>query len=110
MHFLKDQTEVRSSLSTLPSPPTEASEDQPGPSIQEEVEEPSLRQESLSQNEGLECGSQEVAGGSGSQEVAGSSGLTQSKVPTLCLPPKGPGRGGMWMRQHLPSFRMFMRP
>ncbi|PIO27163.1 hypothetical protein AB205_0013230 [Aquarana catesbeiana] len=93
MRFLEDQTEVRSSLSTFPSTPAEASEDQPGPSIQEEVEEPSLRQESLSQDEHLECGSQEVAGGSDSQEVAGPSGLTQSEVPPLPLPPKRPRKG-----------------
>ncbi|PIN97074.1 hypothetical protein AB205_0050950 [Aquarana catesbeiana] len=93
MRFLEDQTEVRSSFFTLPSPPAEASEDQPGPSIQEEVEEPSLRQESLSQDEGLECGSQEVAGGSGSQEVDGPSGLIQSQVPPLHLPPKRPRKG-----------------
>ncbi|PIO39175.1 hypothetical protein AB205_0086570 [Aquarana catesbeiana] len=46
----------------LPSTPAEASEDQPGPSILEEVEEPSWSQEDLSQDEALECGSQEEAG------------------------------------------------
>ncbi|PIO40946.1 hypothetical protein AB205_0027040 [Aquarana catesbeiana] len=61
--FLEDQIEVRESLSTLPSSlpstlpstPAEASEDQPGPFILEEVEEPSWSQEDLSQDEALEC-------------------------------------------------------
>ncbi|PIO14510.1 hypothetical protein AB205_0198060, partial [Aquarana catesbeiana] len=55
--------EARESLSTLPSSlpstPAEASEDQPEPSILEEVEEPSWSQEDLSQDEALECVSQE---------------------------------------------------
>ncbi|PIO26751.1 hypothetical protein AB205_0100330, partial [Aquarana catesbeiana] len=67
MRFLEDQMEVRESLSTLPSSlpstlpstPAEASEDQPGPSILEEVEEPSWSQEDLSQDEALECDTQE---------------------------------------------------
>ncbi|PIO29224.1 hypothetical protein AB205_0080680, partial [Aquarana catesbeiana] len=96
MRFLEDQMEVRESLSTLPSrlpstlpsTPAEASEDQPGPSILEEVEEPSWSKEDLSQDEALECGtqeearvsvSQEEAGVSVSQEVAGPSSLTQSQ-------------------------------
>ncbi|PIO33154.1 hypothetical protein AB205_0036680, partial [Aquarana catesbeiana] len=58
--------EARESLSTLrsslPSTPSEDSEDQPGPSILEEVEEPSWSQEDLSQDEALECGTQEEAG------------------------------------------------
>ncbi|PIO40935.1 hypothetical protein AB205_0147850 [Aquarana catesbeiana] len=66
MRFLEDQMEARESLSTLPSSlpstlpstPAEASEDQPGPSILEEVEEPSWSQEDLSQDEALECGTQ----------------------------------------------------
>ncbi|PIO28917.1 hypothetical protein AB205_0105640, partial [Aquarana catesbeiana] len=62
MRFLKDQIEARESLSTLPSTPAEASEDQPGPSILEEVEEPSWSQEDLSQDEALECVSQEEVG------------------------------------------------
>ncbi|PIO10630.1 hypothetical protein AB205_0052130, partial [Aquarana catesbeiana] len=70
MRFLEDQMEVRESLSTLPSSlpstlpstPAEASEDQPGPSILEEVEEPSWSQEDLSQDEALECATQEEAG------------------------------------------------
>ncbi|PIO09071.1 hypothetical protein AB205_0002440, partial [Aquarana catesbeiana] len=65
MRFLEDQIEARESLSTLPSTlpstPSEASEDQPSPSILEEVEEPSWSQEDLSQDEALECGSQEEA-------------------------------------------------
>ncbi|PIO26596.1 hypothetical protein AB205_0172590, partial [Aquarana catesbeiana] len=65
MRFLEDQIEGRESLSTLqstlPSTPAEASEDQPGPSILEEVEEPSWSQEDLSHNEALECGRQEEA-------------------------------------------------
>ncbi|PIO33542.1 hypothetical protein AB205_0164850, partial [Aquarana catesbeiana] len=65
MRFLEDQMEARESLSTLPSslPSTlaEASEDQPGTSIQEEVEEPSWSQEDLSQDEAPECGTQEKA-------------------------------------------------
>ncbi|PIO37879.1 hypothetical protein AB205_0152470, partial [Aquarana catesbeiana] len=65
MRFLEDQIEGRESLSTLPSslPSTaaEASKDQPGPSILEEVEEPSWSQEDLSQDEALECGRQEEA-------------------------------------------------
>ncbi|PIO26927.1 hypothetical protein AB205_0030980, partial [Aquarana catesbeiana] len=79
MQFLEDQMEARESLSTLPSclpstlpsTPAKASEDQPGPSILEEVEEPSWNQEDLSQDEALECGTQEEAGVSVSQEVAG---------------------------------------
>ncbi|PIO22982.1 hypothetical protein AB205_0198740, partial [Aquarana catesbeiana] len=70
MRFLEDQMEVRESLFTLPSSlpstlhstPAEASEDQPGPSILEEVEELSWSQEDLSQDKALECGSQEEAG------------------------------------------------
>ncbi|PIO11411.1 hypothetical protein AB205_0068610, partial [Aquarana catesbeiana] len=77
--FLEDQMEVKESLSilssslpsTLPSTPAEASEDQPGPSILEEVKEPRWSQEDLSHNEALECGTQEEAGVSHSQEVAG---------------------------------------
>ncbi|PIO30432.1 hypothetical protein AB205_0126180, partial [Aquarana catesbeiana] len=65
MRFLEDQIEARESLSTLPSTlpstPAEASEDQPGPSILEEVEEPSWSQEDLSQDKALECGRQEEA-------------------------------------------------
>ncbi|PIO11047.1 hypothetical protein AB205_0216820, partial [Aquarana catesbeiana] len=69
MRFLEDQIEARESLSTLPytltstppSTPAEASEDQPGPSILEEVGEPSWSQEDLSQDEALECGRQEEA-------------------------------------------------
>ncbi|PIO12265.1 hypothetical protein AB205_0053700 [Aquarana catesbeiana] len=67
LHFLAGQTELRSSLSslpsTLPSPPAEASEAQPGPSRQQHVEEPSLSQGSLS------------------QEVAGPSRLPDIQVP-----------------------------
>ncbi|PIO24697.1 hypothetical protein AB205_0115710, partial [Aquarana catesbeiana] len=74
MWFLEDQIEARESLSTLPSTlpstPAEASEDQPGPSILEEVEEPSWSQEDLREDEALECGSQEEAGVSVSQEEA----------------------------------------
>ncbi|PIO33190.1 hypothetical protein AB205_0042520 [Aquarana catesbeiana] len=97
MHFLEDQIEARESLSplqaplpsSLPSTPAEASEDQHGPYIQEEIEEPRWSQEDLSQDEALECGTQEEAGGSVSQEVAGPS-LTQSQVCPLRLPPKRP--------------------
>ncbi|PIO24772.1 hypothetical protein AB205_0019020 [Aquarana catesbeiana] len=79
MQFLEDQMEAGESLSTLPSSlsstlpstPAEASEDQPGPSILEEVEEPSWSQEDLSQDKALECGSQEEAGGGVSQEPGG---------------------------------------
>ncbi|PIN88756.1 hypothetical protein AB205_0024570, partial [Aquarana catesbeiana] len=68
MRFLEDQIESRKSLltlpaplpSTLPSTPAEASEDQPGPFILEEIEEPRWSQEDLSQDEALECGTQEV--------------------------------------------------
>ncbi|PIO13101.1 hypothetical protein AB205_0004800, partial [Aquarana catesbeiana] len=53
LHFLAGQTEPGSSLSslpsTLPSPPAEASEAQPGPSRQQHVEEPRFSQGSLSQ-------------------------------------------------------------
>ncbi|PIN88361.1 hypothetical protein AB205_0117130, partial [Aquarana catesbeiana] len=101
MRFLEDQMEARESLSTLPatlpstfpSTPAEASEDQPGPSILEEVEEPSWSQEDLSQDEALECGSQEEAGVSVSQEVARPSNLTQSQVPPLCLTTKKARKG-----------------
>ncbi|PIN99363.1 hypothetical protein AB205_0160860 [Aquarana catesbeiana] len=107
MRFLENQMEVRESLSTLPSSlpstlhstPAEGSEDQPGPSILEEVEEPSWSQEDLSQDEALEYGRQENAGVSVSQEVAGVSGsqeearpsksLTQSQVPPLSFNKKG---------------------
>ncbi|PIO24959.1 hypothetical protein AB205_0150200 [Aquarana catesbeiana] len=71
LHFLAGQTEPRSSLSilpsTLPSPPAEASDAQPGPSRQQHVEEPSLSQGSLS------------------QEVAGPSRLPDLQVPPLHL-------------------------
>ncbi|PIO10918.1 hypothetical protein AB205_0027920, partial [Aquarana catesbeiana] len=102
LRFLSDHTEVRKSLSTLPSTlpstPAEASDAQPGPSSQEEVEEPSWSQEDLSQEEAVECGSQEEVGISGSQEEAGlsvsqekpgtSRSLTESQVPPLRLPYK----------------------
>ncbi|PIO11858.1 hypothetical protein AB205_0109110, partial [Aquarana catesbeiana] len=69
LHFLAGQTEHGSSLSslpsTLPSPPAEASDAQPGPSRQQHVEEPSLSQGSLS------------------QEVAGPSRLADMPVPPL---------------------------
>ncbi|PIN97815.1 hypothetical protein AB205_0066850 [Aquarana catesbeiana] len=97
MGFLEEQIEARESLSTLPSTlpstPAEASEDQPGPSILEEVEEPSWSQENLSQDEALECGSQEEAGVSVSQEEAGFSSLTQSQVPPLHLTTKRARKG-----------------
>ncbi|PIO16332.1 hypothetical protein AB205_0069430, partial [Aquarana catesbeiana] len=110
MRFLEDQTEARESLSTLsstlpstlPSTPAEASEDQPGPSILEEVEEPSWSQKDLSQDEALECRSQEEAGVSVSQEVVGvsvsqevarPSSLTQSQVPPLHLTTKRARKG-----------------
>ncbi|PIO23059.1 hypothetical protein AB205_0216420 [Aquarana catesbeiana] len=105
MQFLEDQIEARESLSTLPSTlcstPAEASKDQPGPSILEEVEEPSWSQEDLSQGEALECGRQEEAGVSVSQEVGVSvsqevarpSNLTQSQVPPLCLITKRARKG-----------------
>ncbi|PIO14698.1 hypothetical protein AB205_0146550 [Aquarana catesbeiana] len=71
LHFLAGQTEPRSSLSslpsTLPSPPAEASDAQPGPSRQQHVEEPSLSQGSLI------------------QEVAGPSRLSDMQVPPLHL-------------------------
>ncbi|PIO10721.1 hypothetical protein AB205_0203340, partial [Aquarana catesbeiana] len=71
LHFLAGQTEPRSSLSslpsTLPSPPAEASDAQPGPSRQQHVEEPSLSQGSLS------------------QEVARPSRLPDMPVPPLHL-------------------------
>ncbi|PIO13415.1 hypothetical protein AB205_0084350, partial [Aquarana catesbeiana] len=69
MRFLEDQMEARESLSTLPSSlpstlpstPAEASEDQPGPSILEEMEQPRWSNEDLSQDQALECGTQEEA-------------------------------------------------
>ncbi|PIO09713.1 hypothetical protein AB205_0057110 [Aquarana catesbeiana] len=71
LHFLAGQTEPRSSLSslpsTLPSPPAEASDAQPGPSRQQHVEEPRLSQGSLS------------------QEVAGPSRLPDMPVPPIHL-------------------------
>ncbi|PIO11941.1 hypothetical protein AB205_0055200 [Aquarana catesbeiana] len=101
MRFLENQIEARESLSTLlaplpstlPSTPAEASEDQPGPSILEEVEEPSWSQEDLSQDEALECGRQEEAGVSVSQEVSRPSSLTQSQVPPLRLTTKRARKG-----------------
>ncbi|PIO10724.1 hypothetical protein AB205_0177280 [Aquarana catesbeiana] len=110
MQFLEDQIEARESLSTLlaplpstlPSTPAEPSEDQPGPSILEEIEEPRWSQEDLSQDEALECGTQEEGGASVSQEevgvsvnqeVAGPSSLTQSQVPPPCLTTKRPRKG-----------------
>ncbi|PIO13332.1 hypothetical protein AB205_0012900, partial [Aquarana catesbeiana] len=67
-HFLHFQPFLPSNL---PLSPAEASGDQPGPSILEEVEEPSWNQEDLSQDDALECGSQEEVGVSVSQEVEG---------------------------------------
>ncbi|PIO36896.1 hypothetical protein AB205_0044530 [Aquarana catesbeiana] len=97
MRFLEDQMEARESFSTLPSTlpstPAEASKDQPGPSILEEVEEPSWSQEDLSQDEALKCGTQEEAGVSVSQEVARPSSLTQFQVPPLCLTTKRARKG-----------------
>ncbi|PIN99353.1 hypothetical protein AB205_0217230, partial [Aquarana catesbeiana] len=105
MRFLEDQMETRKSLSalpsTLPSTPAKASEDQPGPSILQEVKEPSWSQEHLSQDEALECGRQEEVGVSVtqevgvsvSQEVAGPCSLTQSQVPPLPLTTKRARKG-----------------
>ncbi|PIO24540.1 hypothetical protein AB205_0149130, partial [Aquarana catesbeiana] len=70
MRFLEDQIEAKESLSTLPAPlpstlpstPAEASKDQPGPSILEEIEEPRWSHEDLSQDEALECDIQEEVG------------------------------------------------
>ncbi|PIO15837.1 hypothetical protein AB205_0126680 [Aquarana catesbeiana] len=97
MWFLEDQIEDRESLSTLPSTvpstPAEASEDQLGPSILEEVEEPSWSQEDLSQDEVLECGRQEEAGVSVSQDMARPSSLTQAQVPPLHLTTKRARKG-----------------
>ncbi|PIO11668.1 hypothetical protein AB205_0157380 [Aquarana catesbeiana] len=71
LHFLAGQTEPRPTLSslpsTIPSPPAEASDAQPGPSRQQHVEEPRLSQGSLS------------------QEVAGPSRLPDMPVPPLHL-------------------------
>ncbi|PIO10448.1 hypothetical protein AB205_0194660 [Aquarana catesbeiana] len=67
LHFLAGQTEPRSSLSSLPSPPAEASDAQPGLSRQQHVEEPRLSQGSLS------------------QEVAGPSRLPDMPVPPIHL-------------------------
>ncbi|PIO10113.1 hypothetical protein AB205_0083300 [Aquarana catesbeiana] len=71
LHFLAGQTEPRSSLSslssTLPSPPAEASDAQPGPTRQQYVEDPRLSQGSLS------------------QEVARPSRLADLQVPPLHL-------------------------
>ncbi|PIO29351.1 hypothetical protein AB205_0048660, partial [Aquarana catesbeiana] len=71
LHFLAGQTEPRPALSslpsTLPSTPTEASDDQPEPSRQQHVKEPSLSQGILS------------------QEVAGPSRLPVIQVPPLHL-------------------------
>ncbi|PIO25959.1 hypothetical protein AB205_0061510 [Aquarana catesbeiana] len=91
MWFLEDQTEARESLSTLPAPlpstlpsnPAEASGDQPGPSILEEIEEPRWSQKDLSQDEALECGTQEEAGISVSPEVAGVSVSQEVARPSL---------------------------
>ncbi|PIO27413.1 hypothetical protein AB205_0077170 [Aquarana catesbeiana] len=104
--FLEDQMKARESLSTLPSSlpstPAEASEDQPGSSILEEVEEPSWSQEDLSQDKALKCGSQEEARVSVSQEEAGVSvsqevtrpcSLIQSQVPPLRLTTKRARKG-----------------
>ncbi|PIO30112.1 hypothetical protein AB205_0090260, partial [Aquarana catesbeiana] len=108
MHFLEDQIEARESLSsllaplptTLPSTPAEASEDQPRPSILEEIDEPRWSQKDLSQDEAQKCGTQKEAGGSVSQEVGVSvsqevegPSLTQSQVPPLRLPTKRPRKG-----------------
>ncbi|PIO06907.1 hypothetical protein AB205_0010390 [Aquarana catesbeiana] len=97
MRFLEDQIEARESLSklpsTLPSTPAEACEDQPGPSILEEVEEPSWSQKDLSQGEALECGRQEEVGLSVRQEVARLRSLTQSQVPPLHLTTKRARKG-----------------
>ncbi|PIO16464.1 hypothetical protein AB205_0048760 [Aquarana catesbeiana] len=118
MQFPEDQMEVRESLSTLPSTllstlhstPAEASKDQPGPSILEEVEEPSWSQEDLSQDEALECGTQEEVGVSVSQEVAGPSSYTQSQVPPLCLQTKMARKESNVEEQHWASLRRIMRP
>ncbi|PIO25792.1 hypothetical protein AB205_0109990, partial [Aquarana catesbeiana] len=71
LHFLAGQTEPRPALSTLPStlpsPPAEASDTQPGPSRQQHVEEPSWSQGSLS------------------KEVAGPSKLPDIQVPPFHL-------------------------
>ncbi|PIO10611.1 hypothetical protein AB205_0012040 [Aquarana catesbeiana] len=71
LHFLTGQTEPRPALSslpsTLPSPPAEASDAQPGPSRQQHVEEPILSQGSLN------------------QEVARPSRLPDMQVPPLHL-------------------------
>ncbi|PIO11703.1 hypothetical protein AB205_0114510 [Aquarana catesbeiana] len=120
LQFLDDQTEARESLSTLPcslpstllSTPAEADEEQPEPSILEEVDagvrmssarrrvwKVSARRRpfpvpSVSQEEAVPAVSQEVGGPSVSQEVGGPSrSLTLSQVPPLCLTTKRPRKG-----------------
>ncbi|PIO29522.1 hypothetical protein AB205_0074720 [Aquarana catesbeiana] len=92
LRFLDDQTEARQLLSTLPSTlpstipstPAEASQEEPGPFIPDEVDAPSCSQDELSQEEAVPSGREEEAMPSGRQEVAGPSrSLTECQVPPL---------------------------
>ncbi|PIO26839.1 hypothetical protein AB205_0022570 [Aquarana catesbeiana] len=91
--FLDDQTEVRASLSTLPSTlpstPAEADEDQAGSSIQEEPDVTIWSQDEISQEEGVESDIQEEAGPSVIEEEAGPSVIEEERAQ--CHP--GGGRG-----------------
>ncbi|PIO12040.1 hypothetical protein AB205_0069500 [Aquarana catesbeiana] len=89
LRFLDDQTEARQSLSTLPSSlpstlsststlpstPAEASQEEPGPFILDEVDAPSCSQDELSQEEGC---AQLYGGGGHAQRQAGG-GWAQQK-------------------------------
>ncbi|PIO16534.1 hypothetical protein AB205_0122850 [Aquarana catesbeiana] len=83
LRFLDDQTEARASLSTLPSTPEEADEEQAGPSILEEPDVTIWSQDEISQEEGVESVIQEEAGSSVIQEEAGPSVIEEEARPSV---------------------------
>ncbi|PIO09942.1 hypothetical protein AB205_0034990, partial [Aquarana catesbeiana] len=99
LRFLDDQTEVRASLSTLPSTlpctlpctlpstPAEADEDQAGSSILEELDVTIWSQDEVSQEE---SGSQEEAGPRYSQEEAGPCVIREEAGPCVIREEAGP--------------------
>ncbi|PIO13199.1 hypothetical protein AB205_0013980, partial [Aquarana catesbeiana] len=105
LRFLDDQTEARQSFSTLPSTlpsslpstltlpstPAEASQEELGPFILDEVDTPSFSQDELSQEEAMPRGIEEEALPSGREKeaVAGPSrSLTECQVPPLRITTK----------------------
>ncbi|PIO32967.1 hypothetical protein AB205_0091700 [Aquarana catesbeiana] len=124
LHFLAGQTEPRSSLSslpsTLPSPPAEASDTQPGPSRQQHVEEPSLSQVLLLLLPHLQQQSHSQEGsveGRPESDDPGSS-LVWQKMQPLVVPQPGdtdviccfPDLWDFWTRLHSLTYGLLRPP